>query len=211
MVLHPEVAAEESYAKRNLDKKKNERSQYSHVTLPSQLTDKKARAAIRRQEEQFALSARSYTAAEGANTDNWAEVNCLLLKVERGVTEIPRYSGLSKTRNIVPVNTTPNTNLSAIVGHGGMGALHSMFDALLDTGEFDNNIARYQQRRASNKSTTSMELVSSNEVLDMHKKKKDARKSADQNQSTAEVASNPNSGVLYEEVDLSVPFDPAAH
>ena len=60
-------------------------------------------------------------------------------------------------------------------------------------------------------STTSMELVSGNEVLDMHKKKKDARKSADQNQSTAEVASNPNSGVLYEEVDLSVPFDPAAH
>ena len=56
-----------------------------------------------------------------------------------------------------------------------------------------------------------MELISSTEVFDMHKMKKDARKSADQNQSTAEVASNPNSGVLYEEVDLSVPFDPAAH
>lgn len=111
MVLHPEVAAEESYAKRNLDKKKNERSQYSHVTLPSQLTDKKARAAIRRQEEQFALSARSYTAAEGVNTDRWAEVNCLLLKLERGVTEIPRYSGLPKTRNIVPVNTTSKGEL----------------------------------------------------------------------------------------------------
>ena len=129
-----------------------------------------------------------------------------MVRRETGLDAPRRLSGPPRNRNVVSSSVAPSTELTMYLGDGGKDKAKSMLQDLLATGEFDD-VVKARAQSISDGSANSdpppitMKLLGSgDEILQMQASKKKSRARAEKNQSTEEVANNPASGTMSEDV-----------
>ncbi len=145
-VLGNDEAAAESASQQMIQRAKaNTRLQYDLPLKSTHLNDRAARRSDGTLMRQFFKTARSITPPPDAT--NWVPRNNLLIKLD--ATEMAgRSEGTCKDRNTMSAATTPSLSLCIAAGHGGKEQCKAIMKEAIFSGEFDDVIAEYRQKRS---------------------------------------------------------------
>ena len=208
-LLNGEVAVANSASAAQLKRyqSKKRRSVYSRPTKPSHLSDRAAREAQDRLNNQLFMTGRSITPPP--DSTNWASRNHVLLTVD-DTNENKRFGRPSRVNNTVTQAELATTSkiVSVATSYGGTPQRKWVMKHTLSSGLFDEEVVeRYQQIMAST-------AVGSNNVQLKKYNSKDEYNSAQEvraaNRTRAEkpatmekVAADPNIGAIVKQTTMA--------
>jgi len=180
----------------SLRSKPKDRTRYASPTKASHLNSKQARAATEKLEDQFYKSANTIDPKHQPGDETWTELNSMVVTTDQ-TTSPPRSGFRKENRNIITGNPDAvPTKVRVLVAHGGEEGAKNMFQHLLHTGMFDDEINRYVEQRNSRVieefsiSSTSREMVTSKEQLHTIRNKNAAERQRAEKQRSAEEVDN---------------------
>lgn len=142
---HAEAAAASVSQQMIQRAKANTRLQYDLPKKSTHLNDRAARRADCTLMRQFFKTARSITPPPDAT--NWVQRNNLIMNLD--ATEMAgRSEGTCKERNTMTAGSTPPLSLRIAAGHGGKEQCKAIMKEAIFSGEFDDVIAEYNQKRS---------------------------------------------------------------
>jgi len=192
----------------SLKPRPKDRSWYSSPLKASHLNFKQARTAMENTEDQFYKMSNAINPKHQPEDENWAYVNSMVVTTDQTTTP-PRNGFGNKNRNLITGDVDAvNTKVRVLVAHGGREGAKKMFEQLLRSGMFEDEIDRYVEQRDRSifgESLTfnpSCELVTSNDELhDIRKKKTENRQRAEKQRSAEEVDNDADIGAYVAESD----------
>ena len=123
-------------------------------------------------EKQFEKTARSITPPPSIDTTNWAKPNISMIRLEKTAPP-PRIAGPAKDRNLVGSDSALlSTKLTFHAANGGEEAVHEMFQSMMDSGQFNEQILAYaralQNATLPNTKTTLRVVGTGDKIAGMH-------------------------------------------
>ena len=167
------------------------RLQYDLPKKPAHLNDRAARRSHGTLLNQFFQTGRSLTPPLGAT--NWAPRNNLLISVD-GTEMAGRMEGSSKDRNTTTAGSLPPVTIRVSSGYGGEEQSRAMMRAAIFSGQFDEILGEYDQKR----SLRSFKKPNS-KVVFADAASQNKREFAGRQRSADEIAADPAIGVIRDE------------